>query len=453
MSEPTTGEYKAADDQLGVALNRLSEIGDEIKKLSADETQRRSELATEMKALRDDVDKIHNEREQARANAEADATMQWLKDFQAEQSRKPSKAHLLGQPSRNDSDGSDNFFATVAKSRSRDYREAQAAQDALASMGIRWSDAGADKVSAKATLGTTDAAGGYIIPNNLVGSLIEHATARNPYRQLLNVISGVRGSAVDVPVEGLSPTRATVQAWGATKSNTDLTVSNYTATLYTLAHILDVSNQLLRHSEGAAEQLVRSTLSRKLAQGESYYILAGSGSSEPKGILTSIGTSGQFVTSFTASSTTLVGSIAHALAEAASPLADRNRVPDGAVVSPSTFWTMVAQGTDTAGFFFNPAEGPGQINANGAPSFSVFGIRVLPDANMVAAGATDDLLIGEFGTANLYVGDDYRVDVSSEAGDRWDKNLTGFRAEEEIGFNADPYVVSGHFQRILDVVP
>ena len=451
MSDVTTGDFKDASDQLGVALNRLSEIGDEIKKLSADETQRRSELETEMKALRGDVDKLHNDREKARADAEADETMKWLKDFQAEQSRKPSKAHLLGQLAKGD--GSDNFFATVAKSRSRNYREAQKAQDALAEMGIRWSEAGPDKVSAKATLGTTDAAGGYIIPNNLVSSLIEHATAQNPYRQLLNVISGVRGSAVDVPVEGLAPTRATVQAWGATKSNTDLTVSNYTATLYTLAHILDVSNQLLRHSEGAAEQLVRSTLSRKLAQGEAYYILAGSGSSEPKGILTSIGTSGDFVTSFTASGTTLAGSIAKALATAASPLADRNRVPDGAIVSPSTFWTMVSQGTDTAGFFFNPAEGPGQINANGAPSFSVFGIRVLPDANMVAAGATDDLLIGEFGTANLYIGDDYRVDVSSEAGDRWDKNLTGFRAEEEIGFNADPYVVSGHFQRILDVVP
>jgi hypothetical protein len=41
--------------------------------------------------------------------------------------------------------------------------------------------------------------------------------------------------------------------------------------------------------------------------------------------------------------------------------------------------------------------------------------------------------------------------VSTEAGDRWDKNLTGFRAEEDIAFNADPYVVSGFFQRILDV--
>ena len=455
MAEPTTPEYKDADDKLGTLLKRANEIAEEQKSAkaeTADDRQRLEDLRSEMENIKAEMNKVHADREAAKAKADADQTIQWLKDFQAEQGRRPSKAHLMGQPTAS-GDGSDNFFATVAKSRSRDYREAQKAQDDLAAMGIRWADAGADKVSAKATLGTTDAAGGYIIPNNLVSSLIEHATARNPYRQLLNVISGVRGSAVDVPVEGLAPTRATIAAWGATKSNTDLTVSNYTATLYTLAHILDVSNQLLRHSEGAAEQLVRSTLSRKLAQGEAYYILAGSGSSEPKGILTSIGTTGDFVTSFTASATTLAGSIAKALATAASPLADRNRVPDGAIVSPSTFWTMVSQGTDTAGFFFNPAEGPGQINANGAPSFSVFGIRVLPDANMVAAGATDDLLIGDFGTANLYVGDDYRVDVSSEAGDRWDKNLTGFRAEEEIGFNADPYVVSGHFQRILDVIP
>jgi hypothetical protein len=43
--------------------------------------------------------------------------------------------------------------------------------------------------------------------------------------------------------------------------------------------------------------------------------------------------------------------------------------------------------------------------------------------------------------------------VSSEAGDRWDKNLTGFRAEEEIAFNADPYVLSGKSQRITGLIP
>jgi HK97 family phage major capsid protein len=446
MDAPNTPEYKAADDKLGQLLSRASEISEEVKAGKAET----AEIKAEMANMKSAINEAHEEREAARAKAEADDLVDWLKDFQAEQNRAPSKAHLIG--SRTDkSDNPENFFGLVAKTKSKDYREAQAAQDTLNAAGLGWRAMPSDSHAAKATLGTSDAAGGYLIPNNLVGTLIEHASNRNPYRQMMNVITGVRGDAVDQPTEGLTPTRATVQAWGATKSNTDLTVANYTATLYTLAHILDVANQFLRHSEGAAEQLVRSTLARKLALGEAYYILAGSGSSEPKGILTSIGTSGTFVTSHTAGATQ-VGSIAHAIAEAAGPLADRNRVPDGAVVSPSTFWTMVAEGTDEAGFFFNPAQGPGQINANGVPSFNVFGIRVVPDANMVAAGASDDLLVGEFGTTNLYIGDEYRVDVSSEAGDRWDKNLTGFRAEEEMAFNADAFVVSGHYQRILDVI-
>jgi hypothetical protein len=39
--------------------------------------------------------------------------------------------------------------------------------------------------------------------------------------------------------------------------------------------------------------------------------------------------------------------------------------------------------------------------------------------------------------------------VSSEAGSRFDQDVTGFRAEEEVGFNAMPYVVTGKFVKIL----
>ena len=46
----------------------------------------------------------------------------------------------------------------------------------------------------------------------------------------------------------------------------------------------------------------------------------------------------------------------------------------------------------------------------------------------------------------------YRVDVSSEGGDRFDKNLTGFRGEEEIAFDARPAVFTGRFQRIVNVM-
>jgi hypothetical protein len=45
------------------------------------------------------------------------------------------------------------------------------------------------------------------------------------------------------------------------------------------------------------------------------------------------------------------------------------------------------------------------------------------------------------------------VDVSDVAGTRFDTNLTGYRAEEEIAFDARPSVYTGKFQRIVNAVP
>jgi hypothetical protein len=39
--------------------------------------------------------------------------------------------------------------------------------------------------------------------------------------------------------------------------------------------------------------------------------------------------------------------------------------------------------------------------------------------------------------------------VSSEAGNRFDQNTTGFRGEEEMGYNAEPDVRTGKFVKIL----
>ena len=39
--------------------------------------------------------------------------------------------------------------------------------------------------------------------------------------------------------------------------------------------------------------------------------------------------------------------------------------------------------------------------------------------------------------------------MSSEAGKPCDENMTGLRAEEEFGFNAEPYVRTGKFVKVL----
>lgn len=442
MSDNTTVE-------LDTKLDQLIARGEEIKaKLDSTVSKEDLEaLQTEQGTIRQQVEAITTERAQAKAKADHDLLMQFMAEQKAEAARKPSKAAQIGTligERADDKDPFDTFFATVAQARSRDYDEQRAAKAKLAEMGVNWSDVPAES---KATLGTTDAAGGYLIPNNVVADVIEQATARNPWREMLTVVRGVRGTAVDQPTEGLAPARASVVGWGDTKPNVDLTTANYTATLYTLAVIYDVANQFLRHSGGAAERLIRSRTARSIALGEAHYILNGSGTNEPKGILTSVGTSGDFVTSFTASATTLAGSVATAIATAAGVVEGRNREATAAVVHPEVYWLMARQGTDNAGFFFAPAGGPEGIRPG--TLMSPFGIPVYKDANM----PSDDLLVGDFRSMNLFIGDDYRVDVSNEAGDRWDKNLTGFRAEEELAFNADAFVASGFVQRILDVVP
>jgi HK97 family phage major capsid protein len=353
------------------------------------------------------------------------------------------------------------FFVALAQARSRDAEVQAIGKARLQELGSHWAEPPAgdpsyggvldspplEGSSGKATLGTTDAAGGYIIPNNIVDDIERVAVADNPYRQLLSIRRGVRTPVVDVPFSG-APARAVVAAWGATKQNVDLAYGNYTVTMYTIARIYDVANQLLRYSAGAAEEDVREALSEGFALGESYYILNGTGTNEPRGLLTSIAAAGaQFSTARSGTANTIAGSIVKGITTAAGVLAARDQPPDGVVLNASDYWAMVSEGTDNAGFFWTPSQGPSAFDATRGQA-SVFGVRAFADSNM----PTDTAIVGRFKGAKLYLGQGYRVDVSTEAGDRWDKNLTGFRGEEEMGFNADPYVYAGRFQRLTNVI-
>jgi len=45
------------------------------------------------------------------------------------------------------------------------------------------------------------------------------------------------------------------------------------------------------------------------------------------------------------------------------------------------------------------------------------------------------------------------VDTSDIAGTRWDYNVTGFRGEMEMAFDARPAVFAGYAQLITDIIP
>ncbi len=81
------------------------------------------------------------------------------------------------------------------------------------------------------------------------------------------------------------------------------------------------------------------------------------------------------------------------------------------------------------------------------PQLSLWGIPILRDIFWPAA-QSGVALVGNFAAVEAYIGSEYRVDVSSEAGSRFDQNVTGFRAKMELGFNATPWYLTGHFQRV-----
>jgi len=279
----------------------------------------------------------------------------------------------------------------------------------------------------------------------------------NIYRQLMTVIPGVTAAAVDIPFRSAARSAAAVVAAGQTKENLDLAYNGYTATMYTIARIYDVANQFLRQSRGAAEADVLSELAAAFAQGESNYIREGTGSSQPFGYTPALtnGPATFRTTGPSLSDSTVAGSIAACISMAAGALAGRGVIPTAAVLSATAYWQMLRQGSDTAGFWFATQErSPDSIRPG--TLISPFGIPVYADAAadlLGTAAVTDNLVVADWKKFKVYFGQSYRVDSSDEAGTRWDTNLTGFRGEEEMGFDARPTVYAGHAQMITDIIP
>ena len=84
------------------------------------------------------------------------------------------------------------------------------------------------------------------------------------------------------------------------------------------------------------------------------------------------------------------------------------------------------------------------------PITSAWGVPLLSDPNWPSAKAGTGLLIDR-SDVQMFIGASYRVDVSTEGGNRFDQNVTGFRAEEDFGFNAEPYVRTGKVQQIIGI--
>lgn len=344
-----------------------------------------------------------------------------------------------------------------------DVEAINAGKAKLAELGMTYMGP-ADLSAGKATLGTTGATGGYVLPNNLVDSVVKPKTQAAIYGQLMTVIDGVAVRGIDQPYRMGAPSRMQYANWGATKDNRDENYGSYTANLVTFAAIYDVGKQYLRFSAGAAERDVLDELAKAAALAENFEAIAGPGTGSVGsgdaclGVYTSLNATPAFLgykaaKTGSATSSTVVGSFAAACAEILGILAGRNRIPDAIVVDHTTYFTALAQGSDNAGFWVNPAGGPTGFSRNESGQLTFWGIPIVYDTNLGTNATTKIAIAAEWAAFKLYRGMEFRIDSSDTAGDRWDKNLVGFRGEMELGFNAETPVHVGAAQLMTAVIP
>jgi len=445
------------DDKIGQFTTKIQELVGVMSDARDSDKARWDAADTERVRITGELDSLKETRD---VEARKERTEKAVADMERmlAGTRSPSKASFVGQGGRTASSEYEagQFLTALFEARNQDYNTQQHGKASLAAMGVHTSERGSagvielssiDGESGKATLGTSGATGAFIMPNAVVERLVTIATALNPMRGLLNVISGVATPTIAITVEAAAAVRAVVVAWGTLKPNEDITLAQYTATFYTLAKIHDVANQLLRYSAGAAEQDVTSRLGRSMALGEAYYILQGAGATEPTGIITALATSGAFDTADIAGYATPGAAVYGGIAKAVGALENRNRTVDGALMNPVDFWTYLALEGSAIRPYFNSYTAGQPLPTSDNKMSPLFGVPIVRNSNCPAG----TLVIGEFKSATLYTGLGYRVDTSDQAGTRWDYNLTGYRAEEEIAFNATPYVVAGMFQRVTSV--
>jgi HK97 family phage major capsid protein len=431
-------------------------------------------------ALQELADGLHEVREPSIKLGKASLSAGSL-DFTARDTHKPAKQlrKMYGK-AKLDNAPAGTFLRAIWLSRSTEFEQQQWAKAVLAGFGVERAElptvsAGylRDPETAKATLGATGATGGYVLPNNLVDGVIKPKVAQAIYADMVTERGGINVRGVDQPYRTGAPTRMAFSDWGTSKENLNEAYGSYTSILGTMARIYDVGKQYLRFSAGLAEQDVMDELAKARVLGENYYIIAGAGtgtygSGDPTmGVYTALlAGNTSYTTAFAgASAATVAGSAAAAIAAGLKAMVARSQIPTACVVDAVTYFSILSEGSDNAGFFIGStpmAGGPALSNAAMAAGFrplqnggvSIFEIPLLWDPNLTTnTGAAKIGILADWAQFRLFRGTEFRVDTSDQAGTRWDQNLVGFRGEQEIGFHAGPGVSVGCAQLITGIVP
>jgi HK97 family phage major capsid protein len=272
--------------------------------------------------------------------------------------------------------------------------------------------------------------GGYFVQRQVERQIVEASQNDNVLRDLV--------SKLNITTNELQLDQLTVTAdaaWTAELAekyeNTASSLASVLTSVFTVAGLATVSNQLLADSTPSIDQLVIDRISKKIADIEEISFLSGTGVGQPLGILNTPGIQTQGITD---GGVTTSGGLLDAILDGIGKVQATVGEPSAIVMHPRT-WTRVLKARDAQGVYLVGAPSPQNPRSS---SLSIFGYPVvlsnrLP-TNLGTGSNESRIIIGDFKEALILDRQGLTIDSSEHV--KFTSNATIFRAEKRLGFTA-----------------
>ena len=279
-----------------------------------------------------------------------------------------------------------------------------------------------------------DSAGGYIVPNEYVGEIIELLRARMVTEQMgARVLSGLSGA----PVELSRQTGGATFAWvgeNATITASDQALGDVVLTPKQGAAMTQISNRLLRLSSPSAEAFVRDDLAKVMGLGLDLAYLQGTGgSNQPLGIAN---TPSILTTSMNAAPS--VDSLYDMVYQVELNNADNGQL--GWVMHPRTWNTLRKLKGGDGHYILTTEPNPGNVVGTARPAArgTLLGYPFATSTQVpVTLGGTSDrsrITLGNWDEAMVGLWGGLEIKASQEAGTSFATDQTWIRILQETDF-------------------
>jgi HK97 family phage major capsid protein len=317
----------------------------------------------------------------------------------------------------------------------------------------RWQEATTSKAMTQAS-GST---GGYLVPPQVSGELLQVREQNNILRPLFSQIQ-VNADVLRIAAQ----TSGLLAGWVAElaeKPESELSFGEISVNVFWKAGMAVVSNQLLRNSNPSIDSLIYTDLGKRLAALEEIAFISGSGVGQPLGILQTPGVqyAGDGASGGAAFTSTAIDDLLDEIVDAITAIyTEYFGAPNGILMHPRTWARIVKARKEDAVAEYAFAVGGGSDHGGrgrtatdplpgytGAPNptGSLFGLPVYTTRNVPTnAGTADDesrVIVGDFSQGLIL--DHAGVSLDSSEHVYFRTNQTIFRAEDAVGFTAARY--------------